>query len=103
MPRSWPEGCVMTIQSSRFSGRFQLPPFPRRTRHGHCCNENDSDYCHYSRTAFSPKLMKSRSQKGMESAEFPLRDLLEAIGPAEEGKKSYAMVEALYPICRSIT
>jgi aminopeptidase-like protein len=47
--------------------------------------------------------MKSRSQKGMESAEFPLRDLLEAIGPAEEGKKSYAMVEALYPICRSIT
>jgi aminopeptidase-like protein len=32
-----------------------------------------------------------------------LRELLEAVDPREEGEKSYGIVEALYPICRSIT
>jgi aminopeptidase-like protein len=32
-----------------------------------------------------------------------LRDLLREVDPQEEGREAYAAVEALYPICRSIT
>jgi aminopeptidase-like protein len=32
-----------------------------------------------------------------------LRELLNEIDPREEGSKAYAVIEALYPICRSIT
>jgi aminopeptidase-like protein len=40
------------------------------------------------------------------SAERPgkiLRDVLQQVDPLHEGREAYALVEALYPICRSIT
>lgn len=33
----------------------------------------------------------------------PLADLLQTFDPDEEGRKAYATIESLYPICRSIT
>lgn len=47
--------------------------------------------------------MKSQSQNQIGFATGTLGELLKAVDLAEEGKKSYAMIEALYPICRSIT
>jgi aminopeptidase-like protein len=41
-----------------------------------------------------------------DNAEHPrsfLHDALEGVDPQEEGREAYAMIEALYPICRSIT
>jgi aminopeptidase-like protein len=36
-------------------------------------------------------------------AQKTLRDVLQAVAPKQEGTEAYATIEALYPICRSIT
>jgi aminopeptidase-like protein len=53
---------------------------------------------------FARESMKSQAQTPNGSAAgTAVGELLKAIDLAEEGKSSYAIVEALYPICRSIT
>jgi aminopeptidase-like protein len=47
--------------------------------------------------------MMSRSPDNPARQQKNLRDALDAVDPGEEGREAYAMVEALYPICRSIT
>ncbi len=47
--------------------------------------------------------MTSQSSNTAEPLRRPLRDLLQGVDPRDEGRGLYAIVEALYPICRSIT
>jgi aminopeptidase-like protein len=45
----------------------------------------------------------SQSEDSAGPSKRRLRELLQELDPRREGAKSYAIVEALYPICRSIT
>jgi aminopeptidase-like protein len=45
----------------------------------------------------------TKSLENAESSRKNLRDLLEGVDHQEEGRQAYATIEALYPICRSIT
>jgi aminopeptidase-like protein len=45
----------------------------------------------------------SQTQENAKSPRRILRDALNAADPEEEGRQAYAIIEALYPICRSIT
>src|SRR5271166_4858922 len=47
--------------------------------------------------------MTSQTSNKAELAERSLRDVLQAVDPGREGQESYRIIEALYPICRSIT
>jgi aminopeptidase-like protein len=47
--------------------------------------------------------MTSQSPDKVEGSGLSLGDLLQAIDLREEGRESYSIIEALYPICRSIT
>ena len=47
--------------------------------------------------------MKSLSPSQAEMPKLTLNEVLQDVSALEEGAKSYAIVKALYPICRSIT
>jgi aminopeptidase-like protein len=47
--------------------------------------------------------VKRKLQGQIERAERSLSDLLQRIASREEGERAYALIEKLYPICRSIT
>jgi aminopeptidase-like protein len=47
--------------------------------------------------------MMTKTTSSVEPRRKFLRDVLQEVDPLQEGREAYALVEALYPICRSIT